>query len=77
MTTEIKEEEMISVPRGVLQSLVWNCELAIAGMGAGEKLVARQCRDLERYLQAGLPDETELSFEEFKNVEFVNFRKSV
>ena len=79
MSTEMKEEEMVSVPKLVLQSLLWNCELATAGMGKGEELVGRQRRELERYIQAAYPDEdeTDLSFKEFANVEFVNFQKSV
>ena len=79
MSTEMKEEEMVSVPKQVLQSLLWNCELATAGMGKGEELVGRQRRELERYIQASYPDEDEadFSFEELANVEFVNFRKSM
>ena len=46
MIAEIKEEEMISVPKQVLQSLIWNCELATAGMGKGEESVGRQCCEL-------------------------------
>ena len=79
MSTEMKEEEMVSVPKQVLQSLLWNYELATAGMGKGEELVGRQRRELERYIQASYPDEDEadFSFEELANVEFVNFRKSM
>ena len=35
MITKIKEEGMVSVPREVLQDLVDNCHLAVAGMGKG------------------------------------------
>ena len=31
---QINEEEMVSVPVAALQSLIWNCELAVAGMPA-------------------------------------------
>ena len=78
--SNIREEHMVSVPKQVLQDLIGNCELAVAGMGVGEEYVGRQCRELQRYIQAKFPivdDGTEISFEEFANVEFVNFRKRV
>jgi hypothetical protein len=78
-TTNISKnkEGMISVPKQTLQALIDNCELAVAGMGVGEEYVGRQCRELQRYLDAGQPSvtEQEISFSEFDNVEFVNFRK--
>jgi hypothetical protein len=79
MTTKIKEEDMVSVPKQVLQDLIWNCELAVAGMGVGEEYVGRQCRELQRYIQAEYPivDETEFTFDEYENVAFVDFRKRV
>jgi hypothetical protein len=82
MNTEITDisenkEGMISVPKQTLQCLIDNCELAVAGMGVGEEYVGRQCRELQRYINAGEPttEERELSFEEFENVHFVNFKK--
>ena len=77
MIEKIKEENMVSVPKEVLQDLVWNCGLAVAGMGKGEEAVGYQCRELQRYLDAGEPtaDEEKISFEGYDNVEFVDFRK--
>ena len=79
MVHEIIEQKMVSVPEDVLQSLIWNCELATAGMGTGEALVGRQVRELQRYISAGQPvpeDEEEICFlTGYENVEFVNFKK--
>jgi len=77
MTTKIKEEGLVSVLKQVLQNLIDNCELAVAGVG--EEYVGRQCRELQRYIQAKYPnvDETEFTFDEYENVEFVDFRKRV
>ena len=78
MITYIEEVEMVSVPRMVLQDLVDNCELAVAGMGKGEEMVADQCRELQRYIStaAGEPMPADgFSFDEFENVEFVSFKK--
>lgn len=79
MTTKITDEGMVSVPKMVLQDLIHNCELATAGMGVGEEYVGRQCRELQRHIDAAYPvmDETEICFDEFSNVEFVNFTKRV
>ena len=76
MITDIKEVEMVSVPRQVLQDLIHNCELAVAGMGKREEFVGHQCRELQRYLGEEPTDE-EISFDEINNVEFVNFPKRV
>ena len=76
MITDIKEVEMVSVPRQVLQDLVDNCELAVAGMGKGEEVVGHQCRELQRYLGEEPTDE-EMSFDEFDNVDYVDFKKHV
>lgn len=76
MITDIKEVEMVSVPRQVLQDLVDNCELAVAGMGKGEEVVGHQCRELQRYLGEEPTDE-EISFDEFDNVDYVDFKKHV
>ena len=76
MITYIEEVEMVSVPRMVLQDLVDNCELAVAGMGKGEEAVGHQCRELQRYLGEERDGE-EISFDEFRNVEFVDFKKDV
>ncbi len=77
----IKEVDggMVSVPAVTLQSLVDNCELAVAGTGKMEEVVGHQCRELQRHLDAAYPviDEEEMSFEEFANVHFVSFRKPV
>jgi len=77
---QIKEIDggMISVPAMVLQDLIHNCELAVAGMGHGEEVVAEQCRELQRYLDTLLPtdyvDPAEgFSLEDFTNVLHVNF----
>lgn len=75
---QINEEDMVSVPVAALQSLIWNCELAVAGMGKGEEMVADTCRELQRYIStaAGEPIPVDVfSFDEFENVEFVNFKK--
>ena len=76
MITYIEEVEMVSVPRMVLQDLVDNCELAVAGMGKGEEVVGEQCRQLQRYLGGDRVRE-EISFDEFDNVDFVDFKKDV
>jgi hypothetical protein len=76
MITDINEVEMVSVPRQVLQDLVDNCELAVAGMGKGEEVVGYQCRELQRYLGEEPTDE-EISSDEFDNVDFVDFKKPV
>ena len=75
--SKIKEEEMVSVPKQVLQGLIWNSELSVAGMGKMDEVVCHQTRELQRYIDAGEPtvEEEELSFEEFNNVHFVNFKK--
>jgi len=81
MSTEISkinDKEHVSVPVNVLQALIWNCELAVSGMGKGEELVADQCRILQRHISdaAGVPmPEDVFSFDEFENVEFVDFGK--
>ena len=75
---QISDEETVSVPVNVLQSLIWNCELAVSGMGRGEKLVADQCRILQRYISeaAGKPMPVDVfSFDEFENVAFIDFGK--
>jgi hypothetical protein len=74
MSINIKEVDMVSVPRQVLQDLIHNCELAVAGMGKGEEVVGYQCRELQRYLGEE-PSGEEISFDEFDNVDFVNFKK--
>ena len=76
MITYIEEVEMVSVPRMVLQDLVDNCELAVAGMGKGEEVVGHQCRELQRYLGEERTGE-DVSFDEFDNVDFVDFKKDV
>ena len=76
MITYIEEVEMVSVPRQVLQDLVDNCQLAVAGMGKGEEVVGYQCRELQRYLGEERAGE-EISFDEFDNVDFVDFKKDV
>jgi len=30
---QVNREEMVSVPVAALQSLIWDCELAVTGMG--------------------------------------------
>ena len=75
---QISKGEMVLVPVDVLQSLIWNCELAVAGMGKGEEMVADQCRELQSYIStaAGVPMPIDVfSFDEFENVEFVSFKK--
>jgi hypothetical protein len=77
MITDIKKgEEMVSVLKQVLQGLIWNSELAVADMGRGEEVVATQCRKLLRCIGEE-PTDDEISFDEFDNVEFVNFWKRV
>lgn len=88
MTTKIKEEHMVSVPEHVLQCLISNCELAIAGIGKGEEAVVSQCRELQHHIDgANSAVENEEEFilepfspndpliEAFKNVKFVDFKK--
>jgi hypothetical protein len=75
---QINKKEMVSVPVAALQSLIWNCEIAVAGMGRGEVMVADTCRELQRYISdaAGVPMPSDgFSFDEFENIEFVDFRK--
>ena len=60
MATKITEEGMISVPKMVLQDLIHNCELAVAGMGVGEEYVGRQCRELQRQQGGAEPDRRRL-----------------
>lgn len=64
---QIKEVEggMVSVPMQVLQSLIWNAELAIIGMGAGEQAVNDQCAELKRYITAAQPAEVRNAGEGF------------
>jgi hypothetical protein len=88
MIKKIKEEEMVSVPREVLQDLIDNCGLAVAGTGKCEEVVGSQCRELQRYIDGANPAiENEEEFilepfslddpliEAFKNVSFVDFKK--
>ena len=81
MSTEIskiKDENMVTVPKQVLQGLIWNSELAVAGTGKMDDVVCHQARELQRYIDAGEPTTgEEFSFDEFENVEFVDFRKKV
>jgi hypothetical protein len=75
---QISKEEMVLVPVAALQSLIWNCELAVSGMGKGEEMVADTCRELQGYIStaAGEPMPIDVfSFDEFENVEFVSFKK--
>ena len=77
---QFNKEKMVSVPLDAIQSLIWNCEIAVAGMGKGEEMVADTCRELQRYISeaAGVPMPSDgFSFDEFENVEFVDFRKKV
>ena len=75
---QINKKEMVSVPVAALQSLIWNCELAVSGMGKGEEMVADTCRELQGYIStaagAFMPVDV-FSFHEFENVEFVSFKK--
>ncbi len=48
-----KDENMVTVPKQVLQGLIWNSELAVAGLGKMEEVVGHQCRELQRYIDAG------------------------
>lgn len=78
----IDEDTMISVPAQVLQSLIWNYELNIAATGPTskcEEAMEEQCGVLQGYLTPeGYVDPNEgFSFDDFDNVEFVNFRKRV
>ena len=87
--TNTKDEEMVSVPVMHLQDLIWNCGLAVAGMGKGEEYVAKQCRILQNHIDGIDPDFVDandgFSFEDislddplikrFENVKFVDFRK--
>lgn len=77
---QIKEVDggMISVHAVTLQALVDNCELAVAGTGAMEGVVAEQCRELQRYLAATLPTDyvdpyEDFTLEDFDNVMHVDF----
>jgi hypothetical protein len=56
----IPSDKMIAVPAQVLQDLIWNCELAVAGMGTGEKIVGKQCRALQEHIDREIPTVEEL-----------------
>jgi len=78
----IKEVDggMVSVPAVTLQSLVDNCELAVAGTGKMEEVVGEQCRELQRYLAALLPTDyvdanEDFTLEPFTNIYPVDFGK--
>lgn len=79
----IPEDKMISVPAQVLQSLIWNLELGYAGsepIYEFERAIVRQCEELQKFLvdaDPGAYEDNGFSFDEFDNVEFVNFRKRV
>jgi hypothetical protein len=81
MTTKFRvDKEMVSVPKMVLQDLIHNCELAVAGMGKGEEYVGEQCRELQGYLDAGEPigyvDPNEgFTLEPFNNIYTADFGK--
>lgn len=69
---------MVSVPVEVLQSLIWNSELAVVGMGVVEGVVNKQCAELSRYLDAARPvdyvDPNEgFTLEPFSNVVQADF----
>ena len=75
-------DEMIPVPAQVLQNLIWNYGLNIAATGPTskcEEVMEQQCGVLQGYLTpADYVDPHEgFTFEEFDNVEFVDFRKRV
>lgn len=79
---QIKEIEggMVTVPAMVLQDLIDNCQLAVAGMGRGEEAVGEQCRELQRYLTTALPTDyidpyEDFSLEPFSNIYPVDFGK--
>lgn len=79
---QIKEVEggMVSVPMEVLQSLIWNSELAVVGMGPVEEAINRQSAELKRYITAAIPadyvDPNEgFTLEPFSNVVTGDFGK--
>jgi hypothetical protein len=72
--------KLASAPEVVLVDLIWNCELAVAGIGKGEEMVADTRRELQSYIStaAGVPMPADgFTFDEFENVEFVSFKKHV
>ena len=76
------KDEMISVPAQVLQNLIWNYELNIAATGPTskcEEVMEEQCGVLQGYLTPeGYVDPNEgFTFDDFDNVEYVNFGKRV
>ena len=75
---QFNKEKMVEVPVDALQSLIWNCEIAVAGTGKCEEVVADTCRELQRYISdsAGVPMPSDgFSFDEFENIDFVDFGK--
>ena len=86
--SNITDEKMVSVPEWALQCLIWNCGIAVAGMGKGEEVVAKQCRILQNHIDGIDPDFVDVNdgftleefslddplIKEFENVEFVDFR---
>lgn len=88
MIRKINEVGMVSVPKEVLQDLIDNCGLAVAGTGKCEEVVGSQCRELQRYIDGADPTTEENEefilepfslddplIEAFKNVSFVDFKK--
>ncbi len=81
MSTETEQEiEMVSVPKTVLQDLIWNIQLGATSIREPTKcdeMVEEQCDELQGYVNGeGYIDPNEgFSLEGYENVEFVDFRK--
>jgi hypothetical protein len=76
----IDKDTMISVPAQVLQDLLWNYELSIAATGPNsrcEELMEKQCGKLQKYLtpEDYVDPNAGFTFDDFDNVEFVDFGK--
>ncbi len=71
----IPADKMVIVPAQVLQDLIWNAELACAGMGRGEEIAGLQCRALQAYIDRVCPPDKEPMTTTDGNVTFANFRR--
>lgn len=71
----IPADKTVIVPAQVLQDLIWNAELACAGMGKGEDAVHNQCQALQAYIDRVCPPKQEPVVTIDGNVTFANFRR--
>jgi len=69
----IPADKTVIVPAQILQDLIWNAELACAGMGKGEDAVHDQCLALQTYIDRVCPPEMDPVITTNGNVTFANF----